>query len=323
MINPFAKSERVRRRAAQWFARMQGPVTEQDREALAAWLARDPSHHAAFDRLAGHWRAAAAVAPARLADEARPDRPGHRLAWAAALALALAGGSALVMNLAPPFVSAGKAQALTVETATGEIRALALADGSRLTLDTQSRATVRIDRRQRLIRIDRGRARLAYTEDERPLRIAATDTILVEGAGTIDVARVREKVLLRPLRVPAHIVIGHVRHKLDERSALSVPAGPSEPAAAKLLLADPDWPAGVLTFDDEPLVSALARANRYSTTPILLDDPALARERLTGRYRAGDSAGLAKSLAAAFDLELSSTSAGAYRLRPGGNRVDK
>jgi transmembrane sensor len=59
----------------------------------------------------------------------------------------------------------------------------------------------------------------------------------------------------------------------------------------------------MLQFDATPLPEAVALANRYSQRRIILDGD-LAGLRVTGAFRAGDTAGLAKALATVFDLLL-------------------
>jgi transmembrane sensor len=72
----------------------------------------------------------------------------------------------------------------------------------------------------------------------------------------------------------------------------------------------PDWTRGMLQFDGTRLGDAVALANRYSERHIVLGSD-LDTLRVTGAFRAGDTSGLARALAAAFDLSL--------QQRPDGN----
>ena len=60
----------------------------------------------------------------------------------------------------------------------------------------------------------------------------------------------------------------------------------------------------MLEFDRTPLRTAVALANRYSAAQIRLADPDLGGLAVSGAYRAGDTAGLARGLAVAFGLNL-------------------
>jgi transmembrane sensor len=75
------------------------------------------------------------------------------------------------------------------------------------------------------------------------------------------------------------------------------------------------WPTGMMVFQDTPLSDAARQANRYSRTRIVLGDAAVARLRVTGTFQAGDTLGLARSLAAAFSLTLDVLPSGEIVLR--------
>ncbi|WP_340692615.1 hypothetical protein [Hyphomonas sp.] len=61
---------------------------------------------------------------------------------------------------------------------------------------------------------------------------------------------------------------------------------------ASLTQVDPEtalsWRTGMLQFRDVTLEEAVAEMNRYSDTKLRVDDPALAQERLSGAFPAGD-----------------------------------
>jgi transmembrane sensor len=78
------------------------------------------------------------------------------------------------------------------------------------------------------------------------------------------------------------------------------------------------WPTGMIVFENTPLAQVAAEANRYSQSRIVLGDVAAGRLRVTGTYRAGDTIGLARSLAAAFALTLQVMPSGEILLRSGG-----
>jgi transmembrane sensor len=74
----------------------------------------------------------------------------------------------------------------------------------------------------------------------------------------------------------------------------------------------PDGAKGMLQFDGTPHAEAVTIANRYCERRIVLAGD-LHGLRVTGAFRAGDTAGLARALAAAFGLSLEQ--------RPDGNLV--
>jgi transmembrane sensor len=62
-----------------------------------------------------------------------------------------------------------------------------------------------------------------------------------------------------------------------------------------------DWPSGMLVFRDAPMRNAIAEVNRYARKPIRFDGET-GRLRVSATFHAADTAGFARSLAAAFDL---------------------
>ena len=67
-------------------------------------------------------------------------------------------------------------------------------------------------------------------------------------------------------------------------------------------------------FNAEPLGEAVDQINRLYAGPQLELDRNLTNLRVTGVFQQGDSAAIARSLALAFNLELSATPSGTLRL---------
>jgi transmembrane sensor len=70
------------------------------------------------------------------------------------------------------------------------------------------------------------------------------------------------------------------------------------------------WEGGELVFNDEPLVRALERVNRYAETPVTLGDPAAGQVRVSGVFNAGDTAAFVEGVTAAFPLSARSSEGG-------------
>jgi transmembrane sensor len=68
-------------------------------------------------------------------------------------------------------------------------------------------------------------------------------------------------------------------------------------AERKRLLA---WRDGMLSFGGEPLADAVRAFARYSAATIVVTDPQLARQRVTGLFKASDPEGFAQAVAASF-----------------------
>lgn len=113
---------------------------------------------------------------------------------------------------------------------------------------------------------------------------------------------------MRRLRPGEHIVIGGAPQTVLARPVQSRTQSELAPRA--------DPTSTMLQFDDTPLEQAVAEANRRSRTQITLADPSIGELRVTGAFRAGDAAGFAETLAAAFRLRLERRSDGTFILHP-------
>jgi transmembrane sensor len=60
------------------------------------------------------------------------------------------------------------------------------------------------------------------------------------------------------------------------------------------------WREGMLSFGGELLGDAVRDFDRYGSVRIVVADPALARQRITGLFKANDPRGFATAIAASF-----------------------
>ncbi|MAM72231.1 MAG: hypothetical protein CMO29_00295 [Tistrella sp.] len=269
-----------------------------DRQALAEWAAADPAHEAALARVEAMWGADAFAAalvrtmqPVMSGAARRPRRRAWPLALAASVLLMIGIGAALDLPLRL------RADAIT---ATGERRLVVLADGSRVTLDTDSAIAVTVDETGRHLTLLEGRAFFEVTPDAaRPFEVAAgpakvrvTGTAFAVGFSDDDAVMVQ----VRSGRVEAGAA-GSSR-ALGAGDALRLDGtGPgivTRPDPAQGL----GWLDGRLVFVDRPLGDVLAELDRYLPGRILVTDPAIAARRVTGNYRLDDPAGSTLALAA-------------------------
>lgn len=284
---------------------MRGPSQHRWEPAFRAWYGRDVSNAEAYDRLNQRWRAAANAADRRAAPaHTIAGRSQPRMALVAVMALAAVSVSVIALNVLPPFVESVGAAELTVETRTGETRRVTLDDGSRLTIEPQSKVRVKLDRSVRRVAVDKGRIRIEPAKDRRPLVVSGDRDVVVSDAAAVDVSV-----------EGGHLVITSLDGSASDAARTSL-ATPLQATATTI---------GVLEFDREPLSSAIARANHGSPIKLVLADGALGKERLTGQFRAGDVEGLASGLAAAFALtvERPSTSIVVLRRRESAPTVRK
>jgi transmembrane sensor len=309
-MNGFAQQDVTERRqeeAAAWRVRLaeNGGRTSMEFE---AWL-QQPGSQMAWEQANRVWNAfdASADVPELVALRqvalADAERAGKRLTWerlarplqavAAALLLACIAGGGGYWWLSRPD---------DYQTSRGERQIVTLSDGSRLSLDSDSEVTVRYARHQRALHLIRGQARFDVAHDRnRPFSVVAgSQRVIATGtAFNIDMAGPRVLVTL----IEGHVVVltesdGSAQNlypsgRIELRAGQQLAASAREPA--QILPASiprvTAWTAGDLIFDNESLSSVVDRVNRYSDTRILISDPQIGNQKISGVFRTGDSQG--------------------------------
>lgn len=299
-----------RNKAAVWVARR---LDRQDRDdqGFEAWRAADPAHSAAYDDL---WATAQDTALTE-AMALRVQRSSARRPARVAIA-GLAGGLAtcgLALALAWPQLQLMTVEPVTFATPPGHIRTVALADGSRVTLDGATRLEARIGTHSRAVRLVSGEAFFDVAHDtarpftvsapEGSARVLGTAFDLERGDDRLELSVHRGKVRLAPaglIRRTADLTPGQRAFAKDGRLSRTHAFDPS---------AD-DWRSGWLETDGVTLARLVERLNRASTTPIVIDDPTLARRRVAGRFRLDEPEALVRNLAVVHGFEVRERSAG-------------
>jgi transmembrane sensor len=324
---------RLRRRASEWIARLNGPCDETDPREFERWYRSSPDHSEAYDRLTAQFEVAGRARRPAPSAAGSPTAPGkgrsrpfrYAVAAAAACAVLLA-FVLLAARPGPPF-SDDQRQFATLSSTEGESRQFVLADGSEVLLSPGSRVEVALDANQRRLRLVRGEGRFTVAHEARPFVVAA-DSAEVTARGTRFVVRLatdRTTVSLLEGRVdvsyPALDEGGGRRMARLRAGQQIVVEAVGQPRSARRPAASPVEPRtrtpqpAMLQFDDTPLGQALEQVNRGASPVVRLREPTIAALRVTGGFRAGDTAGFAESLAAAFNLEVEHGADGVLWLR--------
>jgi len=278
--------------AARWYAELQASDTDAGVwDAFRAWE-QDPLNAAAFREIEAALRVLDRTAPGQ-PESARAPQRRRAGAWLAAMAagLVLAGlAGMVVLDRAP--AETPELQRLVFETATGEQRRVELSDGSFAELNTASRIEVAYSADARLVKLSTGQAlfdvrpgtipfivdasgtrtRALGTEFDVYLKSGAAEITLVEGSVSV---------------IPAGDTSGE-GVVLSPGEQVTVEDGVAGPVRKVDLGAEISWRTGTLQFRDATLADAVAEMNRYSKTTIVVEDPGLAAERLSGAFKAGD-----------------------------------
>ncbi|WP_369062181.1 FecR family protein [Caulobacter sp. 73W] len=287
--------------AAAWFSRLNGPrVTEEDLADFTAW--REVAANArAFEKVDSFWRRAEALKSdpefaAQTLAELRAARPRSRapaLAIAASVTLAvLAGGYYW-------FVGAGR-----ISTDVGELRVVALDDGSRVHLDTHSAIRVDLSSAERRVVLLRGQAMFDVAKDaSRPFIVKSGD-LSVRALGTrFDVSRRAQGVKVILAEGAVEVRSGEQTWRLSPGQQIDTGPGRSVQRTSVDVGAETSWSEGVLTFRDRPLTEAVAEMNRYSKRKIRLADGAGDVGNVSGVFELGRSDAFVAAVTTSFALE--------------------
>ncbi|MFT4089104.1 MAG: FecR domain-containing protein [Asticcacaulis sp.] len=328
--------------AADWAARLdRGDLSPQEDQALEDWLGGDPRRAGAFARARAvslsSERAQALGAQFRPDDflktdeagktEAGPDGPSRfydpvtgtkiaarkvetgkkldrrRFLWGGALAAGF--GGLTIAGFGLP--SYGKEYV----THLGEVRVVPMADGSVISLNTDSRIRVRYSNGQRLVHLDKGEVLFEVAHDAaRPFIVKALGTEVLAVGTSFTVRKLGDagvQVMVRE----GLVKINHHNQaqglKVGANSRAIVPAGEASLTPAARVEAYPVarelvWREGRISFEGETLRSAAAEFRRYSETRIVIDDPQVANETITGLFQSNDPVGFARAVAVSFGL---------------------
>ncbi|WP_447726182.1 FecR family protein [Sphingomonas koreensis] len=303
-------SDNAESRAAAWVVRSsEGPLTAEDQQALDQWLASDVRNLGAWVKAQAAWLDVDRLVALDTGAASEPVRVTKPLPWrkmAIAASVLFAIGIGVVAEDRLP----GR-----VETARGEVRRVALADGSTMFLNGDTLLQVRFSGGQRRIVLRRGEASFKVAHDAaRPFvveagnvsaRAVGTDFTVgkaADGDIAVTVAEGRVKVTDAERGSPRQLVLDR-----DEQFVAAT-IGPRrarlDPREVQRQLA---WRSGQLIFRGQMLASAAAEVNRHAVKPVVINDPSLGRAEFMGVFRVGDSRAFANAAAAAFNGEVSET----------------
>jgi len=319
-----ADRKALREEASVWLARMKGPEAQQSRFAFEAWRRADPAHDAAYRNLEQSWRDSGLIAhtdTGRARSLSRVRVPFHGMsAWqktaagVAGIFIVLAVSLILYHTLTARFAVSQLANAVGVP------RSVRLADGSLVTLDTDSAITARLGGSRRSIHILRGRVRFDVAHDPAHPFVVDAGAGEVVARGTlfdVDITRPALAVTLYRGAIDVQMedhrgVVGATRRLAPGQRLVG---SDTQPVIAAAPVGADRWAGGILSFDNVPLADVAAQANRYSSHHIHVAS-AIAELKVTGAFRAGDNATFARSLGAALDLPVSADSDGDWELGP-------
>lgn len=280
------EARHLRDEALDWSIRLR-EQGEQSRPALEAWIARSPAHARAWAQVEQGWAMMTALGPM------------HRDAWpqvlqpsvtrrllprrAATAAFGLAACLAL-MVAAPALWTWARAD---VATGTGDIRQLALTDGSRLHLDSGSAVSLSRDAGGRGITLLKGQAFFQVAHDSAHPFAVQAGTVRITDLGTAFNVRLEKDTVMIAVQS------GAVQITTKETSPLTLRPGNlavvrQSNGQAVLSHIAPGriaaWRDGQIIVNGATVAEVAAELGRYHHGFILIRNAELGRRRITGTY---------------------------------------
>ena len=348
--------------AAEWLVRERGgELTAEERSALAEWLATSSVHIEEYLATSVAWallavgegsgepvselierahreQAPSNVVPVRAAggglqvpaqaagQSGRQSRHWGALAATFALVALLAWGA---FQLVPAVWGSRYA------TAVGEQRTIILADGSVLTLNTDSTVRVRFGREMREVDLLAGEGRFQVARDPRRPFVVMANGTSVRAIGTVfDVRLGRSET--RVAVIEGHVAVDlsrspgkprgsgavvadsarHVELRAGDQVAVNAGAGliESRPGDLESVTA---WVDRRLVFRDARLADVIAEFNRYRTHPLAIDDAAVAGISISGVFHIDDPESLMTYLETYEGVQVTRDEDGSEHIRRG------
>lgn len=279
---------------------------------LEEWLVADPRNREAFDEALRVWRETNVIPEGYGGFDGTVmrapflERKSTHVALASAAAVVLAGLSTAWIvgkDAFPGLVT--PAQAAAYETRIGQIQTFRLADGSAITLDTNSRVEVVVSGGSRQLEIAKGRVRIENTVGAGAFTVTAGKRSATVNGETFDAYIAGTGMRIAAPRFPVELTSADPETGAPKRIGagaqveIGLRADPFPVARSDL-----EWVSGMLALDGSRLGDAVAAINRYNRTTVRLSDRALGSRKISGAFRANDPNAFAQAVARMLDLKI-------------------
>src|SRR6218665_626065 len=285
--------------ALAWHERLRGQPTAAERAAFDQWLYAEPAHVEAYAQVQAIW-AATQVPAQRLAIEEAdalnqylnamdPSPRRARRWWLGSAAMA----ASVVLMLSLLGWQPGRwLDSLRADyaSAPGQLRQITLADQSVLLLDADSAVRVRFDDQQRRIELLRGAAFFQVSHTGQPFVVSAAEGE-ARVLGTQFEVRLQHdgaQVTVQSGRVAVSAQPGAEPQVLTADQQISYQQGVAGTLHGVDGEASLAWRQGWLTFYQVPLAQVLDDVQRYTPGRIVLLNPTLAQQRISGSFPSQD-----------------------------------
>lgn len=315
-------AEKIEAIAAEYLARRDNSAwTDENQQALDTWLAESTTHRIAYLRLFHVWQRGDRLSALRSPGPQAKQKMGvarlphfsmQRVAAGMVVAVVLGAGWFGWYGL-----NGDSSPSLHYSTAIGVRESVALADGSQLILNTDTRLRAAVNKAGRKVWLEQGEAFFEVAHDSsRPFVVFAGDRRITVLGTRFSVRRHGDEVEVvveeGRVQVAPQLAQTTVTPTVVTRNQKIVSEGGNvlvvlKPAAQ--IVNELSWRQGKLVFDQMTLAEAAAEFNRYNVKKLVIADPAVAAMRIGGSFDTGNVVGFTKLLQQGFALTVNDNGA--------------
>lgn len=322
----FETSNEIDAMAALWAARLdRGPLTELDQASLDTWLEGDVRRLGALARaqailaavsLAANNSEAAALGSAQeseaSSDAAEPSKVVSILPRLISRRRLIQAGTATALAASFGALALLPIGTSSYTTARGEVRLLPLADGSVVTMNTDSHIRVNFSKANRTIYLDKGEVLFDVAKSpQRPFLVKA-GMAKVQAVGTAFSVRrtgiTPVEVMVREGLVKVAAPQGHKQSMMVGANMKAVADASGDITAKRMSNEEMErmlaWREGKIAFSETSLRDAATEFNRYNKVKIEVGNDVIANRTVTGMFSANDPQGFAHAAALTLDLKV-------------------
>lgn len=304
----------IEARAAEWISRRdRGALDEAAERQLDHWLAESPTHRVAYLRLNNAWgradrlRALRPAAPTRPIKSLRTVPSPHRkpLPWlyGAAAAVAL-----FCMAITVSGDSFGPSALQQFSTRVGARETVALADGSKLTLNTATQLRAAISTTARNVWLDDGEVYFDIAHDaSRPFVVTAGDLQVTVLGTRFTLRREADRLQVNVLEGRVQLQVPGAPPTVLTRDESGLGTGKSVLVTRRTprqSVVVTSWLEGRLVFDQTALADAAAQFNRYNQKKLVITDGVASSIRIGGTFEATNVEAFVRLIQSGFGLDV-------------------
>lgn len=318
--------------AAMWLVLLDdGPLDAQQKRDFEQWLEESPLHVEMFLDTLATWDGMSSLS--NLSEvfplERLEVKKESEDVWANWLGWRWIGSSAAILGLLVLVLGYFVVMAGYYETDIGQVKTIQLADGSEISLNTDTKVKVSFSKNVRRVDLLQGEAFFKVARDvQRPFLVIANEKVVTavgtafsvyKRNGVVKVAvsegvvqlqsseispspeedKAQRKAIATKPAPPVYLESGHLA--LLNYTEITI-----EPVDIEVIEKDQAWRRHMLIFEGERLSEVIAEVQRYTSLHLIVDDN-IRDISVGGYFRSDDIEGILKALAYNFDLEVAKT----------------